>query len=477
MQNGREGGVRHLRKRICALAAALWLTLALLAGTVSAQGDTEGSVEFTIQSAVVSESAVSLTVYIEPSGGAAVNGLNLSLSYEEGVRVESLLEGEAFGGALLADAGAPGGVWMIWDSADPYTGGKTVLFTVVFSLVPQAPEGLYAYGLSCRELYASKGEDGGLVTTDIPNNASASPIVETVWMGERLALTPSETTLIAGQTGRLTANKEVAAWTSSNESVVRVDGQGGLRALAAGTAVITAAGGAGGRETAQAVVRVLPRAVTAIAVKTLPAKTVYKAGDPLDLSGLTLEAQYNDGSRETVTSGFTARADLRSPGRQTVTVTYAGKETTFSVTVNAAGPASITSGTYTVKNGYLSKIPVGTTVHQLLAGLNERAYIRIVDKNGAPVASGPVTTGMTALLTVDGVERQRVGVVVTGDVNGDGGISITDMLAIKSKILKKSELSGCYAQAADTNGDGNLSITDFIQIKSHILKKSTIIPR
>ena len=61
MQNGREGGVRHLRKRICALAAALWLTLALLAGTVSAQGDTEGSVEFTIQSTVVSESAVSLT--------------------------------------------------------------------------------------------------------------------------------------------------------------------------------------------------------------------------------------------------------------------------------------------------------------------------------------------------------------------------------------------------------------------------------
>ena len=51
-----------MRKRICALAAALWLTLALLAGTVSAQGDTEGSVEFTIQSTVVSESAVSLTV-------------------------------------------------------------------------------------------------------------------------------------------------------------------------------------------------------------------------------------------------------------------------------------------------------------------------------------------------------------------------------------------------------------------------------
>ena len=58
--------------------------------------------------------------------------------------MESLLEGEAFGGALLADAGAPGGVWMIWDSADPYTGGKTVLVTVVLYLVTQAPEGLYA---------------------------------------------------------------------------------------------------------------------------------------------------------------------------------------------------------------------------------------------------------------------------------------------------------------------------------------------
>ena len=71
----------------------------------------------------------------------------------------------------------------------------------------------------------------------------------------------------------------------------------------------------------------------------------------------------------------------------------------------------------------------------------------------------------------------RVTVVVTGDTNGDGSITITDMLAVKSHLLKKSTLSGAAAKAADTSGDKAISITDFIQIKAHILGKEKTQPR
>ena len=66
--------------------------------------------------------------------------------------------------------------------------------------------------------------------------------------------------------------------------------------------------------------------------------------------------------------------------------------------------------------------------------------------------------------------------VVTGDTNGDGNISITDLLQVESVILKKSSLSGANAIAADTNKDGNISITDLLQIEANILGKSTIAP-
>lgn len=64
--------------------------------------------------------------------------------------------------------------------------------------------------------------------------------------------------------------------------------------------------------------------------------------------------------------------------------------------------------------------------------------------------------------------------VVKGDANGDGAISVTDMVMVKSHLLRKSTITGSAAKAADTNGDGSITITDFIQIKAHILGKSKL---
>ena len=75
---------------------------------------------------------------------------------------------------------------------------------------------------------------------------------------------------------------------------------------------------------------------------------------------------------------------------------------------------------------------------------------------------------------VKNLEKASYTIIVTGDTNGDGKISVTDMLAVKAHVLKKSTMSGTVAQAADTSGDSAISITDFIQLKAHILGKSNV---
>ena len=71
-----------------------------------------------------------------------------------------------------------------------------------------------------------------------------------------------------------------------------------------------------------------------IEVATAPNKTVYQIGESLDTTGLTLKATYSDKTTKTITSGYTVSGfDSSVAGPKTVTVSYNGKNTTFTVTV------------------------------------------------------------------------------------------------------------------------------------------------
>lgn len=63
--------------------------------------------------------------------------------------------------------------------------------------------------------------------------------------------------------------------------------------------------------------------------------------------------------------------------------------------------------------------------------------------------------------------------IVTGDLNGDGNVTITDMLMLKSRILGQP-LEAPAEAAGDINYDGNVTITDFLRIKSALLGKEQI---
>lgn len=77
-----------------------------------------------------------------------------------------------------------------------------------------------------------------------------------------------------------------------------------------------------------------PNIVLSMEILSNPDKTTYNKGDSLNTDGLRLKVAYVDGSSETITSGFTVRGfSSDSLGEKTVTVSYGGKEATFTVNV------------------------------------------------------------------------------------------------------------------------------------------------
>ena len=73
--------------------------------------------------------------------------------------------------------------------------------------------------------------------------------------------------------------------------------------------------------------------VTSIAV-TAPTRTEYWAGEELDTTGMTVTATYSDGSTQEIAEGCTVTGfDTNVIGEQTVTVTYEGFASGFTVTV------------------------------------------------------------------------------------------------------------------------------------------------
>lgn len=113
------------------------------------------------------------------------------------------------------------------------------------------------------------------------------------------------------------------------------------------------------------------------------------------------------------------------------------------------------------EKGWFSGVTPGTTLEQI----NKLSVPGDLTADKQVLGTGAVLTSAAA--------GQRVSVVITGDVNGDGEISVTDMLMVKSNILG-TELTGAAAAAGDVNADGSVSISDFVMIKSHLLGKGKI---
>jgi len=141
----------------------------------------------------------------------------------------------------------------------------------------------------------------------------------------------------------------------------------------------------------------------------------------------------------------------------------------FTKTANSGGGTGGSTGGNTGTNtpkpsgNYLTGVSPSTSV----SAMNSAGYT--IYSGSAKVTSGLVGTGMTAVSS-----SATVTIVVTGDVSGDGKITITDVVKLQKSVVGSGSLSGAYAKAADINGDGKVTITDVVQAAQVTVGQRTI---
>lgn len=140
----------------------------------------------------------------------------------------------------------------------------------------------------------------------------------------------------------------------------------------------------------------------------------------------------------------------------------------FTKTANSGGTGGSTGGstggeTPKPSGNYLTGVSPSTSV----SAMNSAGYT--IYSGSTKVTSGLVGTGMTAVSS-----SATVTIVVTGDVSGDGKITITDVVKLQKYVVGSGSLSGAYAKAADINGDGKVTITDVVQAAQVTVGQRTI---
>ena len=84
-----------------------------------------------------------------------------------------------------------------------------------------------------------------------------------------------------------------------------------------------------------------PVVLRSISVRTPPDKTEYYAGEALDTDGLTLTAEYSDGTQKTITYGYSCEEIRYTQGAQTLEVEYGGQTAYFIVYITPVEPREI----------------------------------------------------------------------------------------------------------------------------------------
>lgn len=136
----------------------------------------------------------------------------------------------------------------------------------------------------------------------------------------------------------------------------------------------------------------------------------------------------------------------------------------------------VTGAGYKLNNTIVSGIPFNknkNTLQDELHSIYEQTQILDVKNKYGTSKDGNLGTGDVITLT-NGKDTINYTAVIYGDNNGDGNVTILDLLRIQKHLLGNSNLSNIELTASDTNKDGNVNIVDLLRIQKHILGSITI---
>lgn len=131
--------------------------------------------------------------------------------------------------------------------------------------------------------------------------------------------------------------------------------------------------------------------------------------------------------------------------------------------------AEFTSSAYKIDT-YITGIAPKTetnTFHSNISVTN--GTIKVLKSDGSENTGYIETGNKITLYDTDGKMVKQYEAVVYGDMNGDGKISNVDLVLLQKQLLKITELSGVYSEAANVSRDDKVSNKDLVMLQKHIL--------
>ena len=132
------------------------------------------------------------------------------------------------------------------------------------------------------------------------------------------------------------------------------------------------------------------------------------------------------------------------------------------------------STSYKLGDTVITGITPGTGASSVLANISAGSGTVKVLKADGTENTGAVGTGNKIAVHANGTLVKQYDVVIYGDINGDGKISVVDLVMMQKQILGTSQLSGAYAAAADISRDGKVSVKDLVLLQKHIINAAQI---
>ena len=130
--------------------------------------------------------------------------------------------------------------------------------------------------------------------------------------------------------------------------------------------------------------------------------------------------------------------------------------------------SEVTSAEYKIEKPYIKNVQAGTKVSEFKSKLSAVAEIVVKDKKGNIAKEDEaVTTGMKVIAGIN-----EYTVVVLGDVDGNGQVTITDLAKLCLHYIGKEELVGAYKEAADLDNNNEITITDLAKLELILVDKN-----
>ena len=128
-------------------------------------------------------------------------------------------------------------------------------------------------------------------------------------------------------------------------------------------------------------------------------------------------------------------------------------------------PVSLESDIYEIDNvnKIITKIPFNTTSEILKRNIRVNGEMKIFDLDSNELYDRAIV-GTSMELKIN--EKESYKLVIRGDLNGDGKLTITDLSKMKAFIVNLFTFNDKYMEmAADINYSNNITVTDLSQIK------------